>query len=143
MPRVIFCIHALSLYLFKLGIAPQIQDLYGKVTFTHEEIAFMRSALDSYGLPMPQFRRIGGILASEMPVDEAALHAAIIAVNATLDVGGEAAEDGDLAAACLAALANPEACLDGVEERNAGKYFLVLRSSKMQKVKIVLPAGFQ
>uniref|UniRef100_A0ACB8G8I6 Uncharacterized protein n=1 Tax=Sphaerodactylus townsendi TaxID=933632 RepID=A0ACB8G8I6_9SAUR len=30
MPRVVYCIHALSLYLFKLGLAPQIQDLYGK-----------------------------------------------------------------------------------------------------------------
>lgn len=34
MPRVIYCIHALSSHLFKLGKAPQIQDLYGKVTFT-------------------------------------------------------------------------------------------------------------
>lgn len=33
-PRMIYCIHALSLYLFKLGIAPQIQDLLGKVDFT-------------------------------------------------------------------------------------------------------------
>ncbi len=67
------------------------QDLYGKVTFTNEEISTMRGALDSYGLPMPQFRKIGGILASEIGVDEAALHAAIIAVNATLD---EEEEDG-------------------------------------------------
>lgn len=34
MPRVIYCIHALSTHLFKMGIAPQIQDLYGKVNFT-------------------------------------------------------------------------------------------------------------
>ena len=92
----------------------------------------MRSALDSYGLPMPQFRKIGGILASEMPVDEAALHAAIIAVNATLDVEGE--PSGEDVGACLDALANPEACLDGVERRNGRKYFVVLRSHKVQKV---------
>ena len=85
MPRVIFSIHALSLFLYRLGIAPQIQDLYGKVTFTDEEISAMETALDAYGLPMPQFRKIGGILANEMPVDEAALHAAIIAVNEALD----------------------------------------------------------
>ncbi|CAC5411023.1 IQGAP1 [Mytilus coruscus] len=36
MPRSIYCIHALSLFCFKLGIAPQIQDLYGKVQFTGE-----------------------------------------------------------------------------------------------------------
>lgn len=34
MPRVVFCLHALSLYLFRLGIAPQIQNLYGKVMFS-------------------------------------------------------------------------------------------------------------
>ncbi|NXY35897.1 IQGA3 protein, partial [Pomatorhinus ruficollis] len=34
MPRVVYCIHALSFYLFKLGLAPPIQDLYGKVNFT-------------------------------------------------------------------------------------------------------------
>ena len=34
MPRLIYCIHALSTHLFKLGKAPQIQDLYGKVNFT-------------------------------------------------------------------------------------------------------------
>ena len=35
-PRLIYCLHALSLYLFKLGKAPQIQDLYGKIKFTGE-----------------------------------------------------------------------------------------------------------
>merc|ERR1712083_64761 len=33
-------------------------------------ISAMSSALDQYGLPMPQFRRIGGILADELPVDD-------------------------------------------------------------------------
>jgi hypothetical protein len=34
MPRVIYCLHALSTHLFNLGKAPPIQDLYGKVNFT-------------------------------------------------------------------------------------------------------------
>uniref|UniRef100_A0A8D3DKF4 IQ motif containing GTPase activating protein 3 n=1 Tax=Scophthalmus maximus TaxID=52904 RepID=A0A8D3DKF4_SCOMX len=34
MPRAVYCIHALSLYLYRLGVAPQIHDLYGKVKFT-------------------------------------------------------------------------------------------------------------
>ena len=59
-PRVIYCLHALSLFLYKLGKAPQMLDLTGKATFTAEQISAMRSALDDYGLPMPQFRRIGG-----------------------------------------------------------------------------------
>lgn len=47
----------------------------------------MRAELEKYGIQMPHFGKIGGILAEEMPVDEAALHAAIIAVNEALDKG--------------------------------------------------------
>ena len=36
-----------------------MQDLSGKATFTEEQISAMKSALDSYGIPMPQFKRIG------------------------------------------------------------------------------------
>ena len=32
-----------------------------------------------------QFKRIGGILADELPVDQASLHAAIMAINNALD----------------------------------------------------------
>jgi hypothetical protein len=46
----------------------------------------MRQALEAVGLPMmPQFRRIGGMLADEVPIDDAALHAAILAINEALD----------------------------------------------------------
>lgn len=34
MPRLIYCLHALSTHLFKLGKAPLIEDLYGKAKFT-------------------------------------------------------------------------------------------------------------
>ena len=60
-------------------------DLSGKAIFTAEQISAMRSALDDYGLPMPQFKRIGGILADELPVDQAAFHAAIMAINNAID----------------------------------------------------------
>ncbi|KAG5849080.1 hypothetical protein ANANG_G00106240 [Anguilla anguilla] len=60
MPRCIYCIHALSLYLFKLGLAPQIQDLYGKVDFTEEEINNMKSELEKYGIQMPPSARSVG-----------------------------------------------------------------------------------
>ena len=65
MPRVIFCLHALSLFLFKLGITPQMQDLVGKVTFTDEELTTVKSALDEYNVQMPQFRQLGGMLEGE------------------------------------------------------------------------------
>lgn len=85
MPRVVYCLHALSLYLFKLGIAPQIQDLYGVAKFTEEEITTMAKELKKYGLQLPAFSKIGGILANEMPVDEAALHATILAINDAIE----------------------------------------------------------
>ena len=84
-PRVIYCLHALSFLLYKKGITPQMLDLSGKAIFTAEQISAMRSALDDYGLPMPQFKRIGGILADELPVDQAAFHAAIMAINNAID----------------------------------------------------------
>lgn len=41
-----------------------------------EEISNMRSELDKYGIQMPAFSKIGGILASELSVDEAACESA-------------------------------------------------------------------
>ncbi|EFN88876.1 Ras GTPase-activating-like protein IQGAP1 [Harpegnathos saltator] len=81
MPRVIYCIHALSTHLFKLGKAPQIQDLYGKVNFTDEEIDTVSKELRKYGIQMPAFQKIGGLLTNNITTDTAALHAAVIAVN--------------------------------------------------------------
>uniref|UniRef100_A0A8C9WTN0 IQ motif containing GTPase activating protein 3 n=1 Tax=Scleropages formosus TaxID=113540 RepID=A0A8C9WTN0_SCLFO len=108
MPRTVYCIHALSLYLFRLGLAPQIHDLCGKVKFTEEEINNMKRELDKYGIQMPAFSKIGGILANEMSVDEAAVHAAVIAIN-------EAVEQGILEATAQA-LRNPNAMMNGLQE---------------------------
>ncbi|XP_075447395.1 ras GTPase-activating-like protein IQGAP2 isoform X4 [Ascaphus truei] len=121
-PRVIYCIHALSLYLFKLGIAPQIQDLLGKVDFTEEEINNMRKELEKYGIQMPSFNKIGGILANELSVDEAALHAAVIAINEALDKG--------IASQTMVTLRNPNAMLLNVEETYAQEYHNELSQAK-------------
>ncbi|XP_076245101.1 ras GTPase-activating-like protein IQGAP1 [Calliopsis andreniformis] len=85
MPRVIYCIHALSTHLFKLGRAPQIQDLYGKVNFTEEEINAVSKELKKYGIQMPSFQKIGGLLANCMETDAATLHAAVIAINQAIN----------------------------------------------------------
>ena len=45
----------------------------------------MAKELKKYGLQLPAFSKIGGILANEMPVDEAALHAAILAINDAIE----------------------------------------------------------
>lgn len=41
----IYCVSFRSLYLFKLGLAPQIQDLYGKVDFTGKSVSRIMSQL--------------------------------------------------------------------------------------------------
>ncbi|XP_071435663.1 ras GTPase-activating-like protein IQGAP3 isoform X1 [Pithys albifrons albifrons] len=125
MPRVVYCIHALSLYLFKLGLAPQIQDLYGKVNFTEEEINNMKRELEKYGLQLPAFSKIGGILANELSVDEAAVHAAVLAINEAVDRG--------VVAQTMETLRNPNAMLLHLREELAGAYQEVLHQAKLEK----------
>ncbi|XP_010190700.1 PREDICTED: ras GTPase-activating-like protein IQGAP1 [Mesitornis unicolor] len=126
MPRCIYCIHALSLYLFKLGLAPQIQDLYGKVDFTEEEISNMRLELDKYGIQMPAFSKIGGILANELSVDEAALHAAVIAINEAIDR--------QVPADTLMAMKNPNAMLINLDDQLESTYQDTLYRAKQDKM---------
>ncbi|XP_068109676.1 LOW QUALITY PROTEIN: ras GTPase-activating-like protein IQGAP3 [Hyperolius riggenbachi] len=126
MPRVVYCIHALSLYLFRLGLAPPIQDLYGKVNFTEEEINTMKCELDKYGIQMPAFSKIGGILANELSVDEAAVHAAVIAINEA--VGRGVVQD------TITALRNPNAMLVNLQERLAAVYQELLYQAKSTKM---------
>uniref|UniRef100_A0A3B3SIN3 IQ motif containing GTPase activating protein 2 n=1 Tax=Paramormyrops kingsleyae TaxID=1676925 RepID=A0A3B3SIN3_9TELE len=127
MPKVIYCIHALSLYLHKLGIAPQIQNLLGKVDFTEEEINNMRRELEKYGLHMPAFNKIGGILANELSVDEAAWHAAVIAINEAIDRGQ--------AEATFKALINPNARLLNTQDALCQEYQDILGQAKRSKEK--------
>ncbi|XP_061232637.1 ras GTPase-activating-like protein IQGAP1 isoform X2 [Neopsephotus bourkii] len=126
MPRCIYCIHALSLYLFKLGLAPQIQDLYGKVDFTEEEISNMRLELEKYGIQMPAFSKIGGILANELSVDEAALHAAVIAINEAIDH--------QVPAGTLMAMKNPNAMLINLDDQLESAYQNTLYKAKQDKM---------
>ncbi|NXG87300.1 IQGA1 protein, partial [Stercorarius parasiticus] len=126
MPRCIYCIHALSLYLFKLGLAPQIQDLYGKGDFTEEEISNMRLELEKYGIQMPAFSKIGGILANELSVDEAALHAAVIAINEAIDH--------QVPADTLMAMKNPNAMLINLDDQLESTYQDTLYRAKRDKM---------
>ncbi|XP_075994982.1 ras GTPase-activating-like protein IQGAP3 isoform X2 [Genypterus blacodes] len=125
MPRAVYCIHAVSLFLYRLGLAPQIHDLCGKVKFTEEEINHMKLELDKYGIQMPAFNKIGGILANEMSVDEAAVHAAVIAINEAVDQGHVEVTAG--------ALRNPNAVLRGLQETLMGVYQEMLRQAKRRK----------
>ncbi|KAJ8005447.1 hypothetical protein DPEC_G00146740 [Dallia pectoralis] len=128
MPRTVYCIHALSLYLFRLGLAPQIHDLCGKVKFTEEEINHMKRELDKYGIQMPAFSKIGGILANEISVDEAAVHAAVIAIN-------EAVERGHVEDTALA-LCNPNAMLTSLQDHLMPVYQEMLCQARTQKAAV-------
>ncbi|KAM8736062.1 ras GTPase-activating-like protein IQGAP3 [Acanthopagrus schlegelii] len=125
MPRAVYCIHALSLYLYRRGLAPQIYDLYGKVKFTEEEINNMKMELDKLGIQMPAFNKIGGILANELSVDEAAVHAAVIAINEAVDKGQ--------VEVTAAALRNPNALLSDLQEELMSVYQELLQQAKRRK----------
>uniref|UniRef100_A0A3B4A6C2 Uncharacterized protein n=1 Tax=Periophthalmus magnuspinnatus TaxID=409849 RepID=A0A3B4A6C2_9GOBI len=125
MPRVVYCLHALSFYLYRLGLAPQIHDLYGKVDFTEEELNNVKLELDKYGIQMPAFNKIGGILANELSVDQAAVHAAVIAINEAVDRGQ--------VEGTAKALKNPNAMIEYLHEALVSVYQELLQQSKRQK----------
>lgn len=116
----------------------------------------MRSELDKYGIQMPTFSKIGGILANELSVDEAAcksvllqlavvqrsssslsslcseltvlppVHAAVIAINEAVDRGQ--------AALTMGAMNNPNAMLKNLQEALAQDYQDALSQAKSRKM---------
>lgn len=54
-PKVIYCIHALSHILANDDLAPQIGNLVGKVDFTDDQLSSTQRGLDASGLSMPNF----------------------------------------------------------------------------------------
>ena len=54
------------------SISVAFTDFFGGGSFSEEEISNMRKELEKYGIQMPSFSKIGGILANELSVDEAA-----------------------------------------------------------------------
>lgn len=114
MPRVIYSIHALSFFLYRLGKAPPMPSLYGKAQFSDAAVQAMSRELQRYGFPMPQFGKIGGILAGELPIDAAEHHAAIIAIN-------KATEEGDCHL-MIQAMGHPAAQLRDIDASLADLY---------------------
>ncbi|KAH8592198.1 putative ras GTPase-activating-like protein rng2 [Bisporella sp. PMI_857] len=59
-PKVIYCIHALSWLLFRKGIVDfRIGNLVGKLEFEHHELEEMQKGLDKAGVSMPSFGTMG------------------------------------------------------------------------------------
>jgi len=72
MPRLVYCLHALSQYLYKLGLAPALRPASsvengGHFDFADGEVAAMKTVLEDAGLDkLPQFAGIGDILNGKM-----------------------------------------------------------------------------
>ena len=59
-PKVIYCIHALSWLLFRKGIVDfRIGNLVGQLEFEHHELEEMQKGLDRAGISMPSFGNMG------------------------------------------------------------------------------------
>ena len=59
-PKVIYCIHALSWLLFRKGIVDfRIGNLVGQLEFEHHELEAMQKGLDMLGTNMPSFGNMG------------------------------------------------------------------------------------
>ncbi|KAG5513649.1 hypothetical protein PMAC_000687 [Pneumocystis sp. 'macacae'] len=69
-PKVIYCIHALSFLLSHAGLAASIGNLVGKLEFTDEEIKNTQRDLDIAGVSLPNFKNIGNAFAGEMDISE-------------------------------------------------------------------------
>lgn len=61
-PKVIYCIHALSHLLARRGLTGEINDLVGQIDFTDAEVGAAQKGLDDAGIRMPNFRGIGKAL---------------------------------------------------------------------------------
>lgn len=66
LPKVIYCIHALSHLLARQGLAQRIGDHLNKISFTDEELEKKQKGLDAAGVSMPSFGNIGRQLAYEI-----------------------------------------------------------------------------
>ena len=70
-PKVIYCIHALSWLLFRKGIVSfRIGNLVGQLEFEHHELEAMQKGLDKLGVNMPSFGNMGADFGVEPPTPE-------------------------------------------------------------------------
>ncbi|KAI9651827.1 MAG: hypothetical protein M1829_002132 [Trizodia sp. TS-e1964] len=65
-PKVIYCIHALSWLLYRKGIVSfRIGNLVGQLQFEHHELEEMQRGLDKAGVSMPSFSGVGANFGAE------------------------------------------------------------------------------
>ncbi|XP_059051114.1 ras GTPase-activating-like protein IQGAP1 isoform X2 [Achroia grisella] len=127
MPRVIYCLHALSSHLFKIGKAPLIHDVFGTAVFTDEELDTVSKDLQKCEHALPMFKKIGGIL-SKNADDNGSTHKAILSLNRALDTEKS----------ITSAILNPQLKLQYVQNRLINEYKNVLQAAKRDKVQTAL-----
>ncbi|KAI9773105.1 MAG: hypothetical protein M1840_008226 [Geoglossum simile] len=69
-PKVIYCIHALSWLLYRKGVVNfRIGNLVGQLEFEHHELEEMQKGLDQAGVSMPSFSGMGANFGAELEPD--------------------------------------------------------------------------
>ncbi|RCI02487.1 hypothetical protein CU098_008645 [Rhizopus stolonifer] len=66
MPKVIYCIHALSHLLHSTDSAPKIKDLNGEFNFSQDVLVATQRNLEKSGAIMPNFNNLGSSLQKEL-----------------------------------------------------------------------------
>ncbi|KAK0242763.1 ras GTPase-activating protein [Armillaria nabsnona] len=66
LPKVIYCIHALSHLLARRGLAERIGNLLGRLQFSDDQLQKTQKGLKDAGVAMPNFGNIGRELAKEI-----------------------------------------------------------------------------
>ncbi|KAG8965048.1 hypothetical protein FRC03_001003 [Tulasnella sp. 419] len=68
-PKVIYCIHALSHLLARKGMAQRIGNLLGRLQFSDDQLQQTQKGLNAANVPMPNFGNIGKELAKDLNVE--------------------------------------------------------------------------
>ncbi|KAJ3515338.1 hypothetical protein NLJ89_g1823 [Agrocybe chaxingu] len=71
LPKVIYCIHALSHLLARRGLAQRIGNLLGQLHFSDDQLQQTQKGLKEAGVTMPNFGNVGRELAKEINEPEA------------------------------------------------------------------------
>ncbi|KIJ20004.1 hypothetical protein PAXINDRAFT_166178 [Paxillus involutus ATCC 200175] len=66
LPKVIYCIHALSHLLARRGLAQRIGNLLGQLQFSDDQLQKTQKGLNEAGVTMPNFGNVGRELAKEI-----------------------------------------------------------------------------
>ncbi|KAG6336614.1 hypothetical protein ID866_2490, partial [Astraeus odoratus] len=121
LPKVIYCIHALSHLLARRGLAQRIGNLLGQLQFSDDQLQKTQKGLNDAGVTMPNFGDVGRELAKE--------------INEDPDVEPETEDE-----RCERVLMENEESIRGLQCKARG--FLARRAYSMQHARIQLAARY-